>query len=208
MGNNRGGVDVAYNAQSAVDAKHNIVVEYDVSTNPSDQNELGKMAKKVKRTLKLKGFTALADKGFYNGKDLLRTKKQKVLAIVARQNLSNPKGQPKAFHTENFQYNECTNTYTCPQGHTLSTRNKKSAKRRNYCNPSACKGCPHKSKCVRGNAEYRTAVRSQYSKIYEETDKHFAENKTLYKRRQEIVEHPFGTIKRTMNGGYFLLRTR
>ncbi len=30
----------------------------------------------------------------------------------------------------------------------------------------------------------------------------------LYKLRQQIVEHPFGTIKHTMNGGHFLLRTR
>jgi hypothetical protein len=26
------------------------------------------------------------------------------------------------------------------------------------------------------------------------------------KRRKEIVEHPFGTIKRNMNQGYFLMR--
>ena len=30
----------------------------------------------------------------------------------------------------------------------------------------------------------------------------------IYKLRQQIVEHPFGTVKRTMDGGYFLLRTR
>jgi hypothetical protein len=26
------------------------------------------------------------------------------------------------------------------------------------------------------------------------------------KRRKKIVEHPFGTIKRSMNQGYFLMR--
>ncbi len=70
MGNNRGGVDMAYNVQSAVDAKHDLIVEYDVSTNPSDQNRLGSMVKKVKRRLKLKRFTVVADKGYYNGEDL------------------------------------------------------------------------------------------------------------------------------------------
>jgi len=29
---------------------------------------------------------------------------------------------------------------------------------------------------------------------------------TLYKQRQMLVEHPFGTIKRTMGYTYFLLR--
>jgi len=36
----------------------------------------------------------------------------------------------------------------------------------------------------------------------------FNENKELYKLRQQIVEHPFGTVKQTMNGRYFLLRRR
>ena len=208
MGNNRGGVEVAYNVQSAADAKHSILVDFDVSTNPSDQHQLGNMVKKVKRVLKIKRFTALADKGYYNGKDLLRAKKQQVIAIVARQKPNDSKTIHKSYHTENFHYDESTNTYTCPQGHTLTTRNKKTAKRWNYSNKQACKDCPHQHECITGKAKFRTVTRSPYSKIYEQTDKRFAENKELYKRRQEIVEHPFGTIKHTMNGGYFLLRTR
>jgi hypothetical protein len=45
MGNNRGGVDVAYNIQSAVDAKHHIILKYDVSMNPSDQGCLANNGK-------------------------------------------------------------------------------------------------------------------------------------------------------------------
>ena len=208
MGNNRGGVEVSYNVQSAVDAQHSIIIDFDVSTNPSDQNQLSNMVKKVKRTLKIKRFTALADKGYYNGNDLFRVKKHKVLAIVARQKPSDSKTIHRDYHTENFHYDESTNTYTCPHGHILTTRNKKTAKRWNYTNKQACKDCPHQQECITGKAKFRTVTRSQYSKIYEQTDKRFAENKELYKRRQEIVEHPFGTIKYTMNGSYFLLRTR
>ena len=43
MGNNRGGVDVAYNVQSIVDGEHDIILDYDVSTNPSDQGQLSNM---------------------------------------------------------------------------------------------------------------------------------------------------------------------
>ena len=46
MGNNRGGVDVAYNVQSAVDSKNHIIVDYDVSQNPADHGQLGNMVKK------------------------------------------------------------------------------------------------------------------------------------------------------------------
>lgn len=74
MGNNRGGVEVAYNVQSAVDSKNHIIVDYDVSQNPADQGQLGNMVKKVKKALKLRRFMVVADKGYYQGEDLLRVK--------------------------------------------------------------------------------------------------------------------------------------
>lgn len=208
MGNNRGGVDMAYNVQSAVDGKHDLILEYDVSLNPSDQNQLGKMVKKVKRRFKLKNFTVLADKGYYNGEDLQRVKRYKVKSIVSRQNPANPKDQPARFHTDNFTYNQETDTYICPMGNILHPHNKKTAKRRNFFNKTACAKCPYLNECTSGERGYRTVARSQYSKIYDETDKRTQENMHLYKRRQQIVEHPFGTVKFTMHGYYFLLRTR
>ena len=207
MGNNRGGVDMAYNVQSAVDAKYDLIVEYDVSTNPSDQNQLGSMVKKVKRRFKLKRFTVVADKGYYNGEDLQRVKKYKVKAIVAKQKPSNPKEQPAEFHTERFIYDPESDTYTCPMGKILAPHGQKS-KRRNYFCKEACADCPHRNQCISGKRPYRTVTRGEYSKIYEETDKRTQENMAIYKRRQQIVEHPFGTIKHTMRGNYFLLRTR
>jgi len=207
MGNNRGGVDVAYNVQSAVDGKHDIVLDFDVSTNPSDQHQLGTMIKKVRRALKLRRFTALADKGYYNGKDLLRLKKLKVIAIVAKQKPSDSKKLPEKFRSEHFQYDKATDSFACPMGQVLTTKNNKAVKIR-YTNRLACVSCPHKSECIAGKATFRTITRGEYGDIYDETDKRYKENQELYRRRQEIVEHPFGTIKHSMHGGYFLLRTR
>lgn len=207
MGNNRGGVDVCYNVQSAVDGKKDLIVVFDVSLNPSDQGQLGNMVKKVRKVLKVKRFTTLADKGYYNGEDLERCKRYKIKTIVSRQKASDPKEQPKEFHTESFIYNEQEDTYTCFYGETLHAHSSKTAKRRIFFNKTACKSCPHKDKCTLGG-EYRRVTRSQYSKIYEEVDKRTLENMELYKRRQMIVEHPFGTVKFTMGGYYFLLRTR
>ena len=49
MGNNRSGVEVAYNVQSAVDSKNHIILNYDVSINPSDQGYLQLTAKALMR---------------------------------------------------------------------------------------------------------------------------------------------------------------
>lgn len=208
MGNNRAGVDMAYNVQSAVDSKHHLVVEYNVTTNPSDHYQLSEMVKNVQRRLRLKKFIALADKGYYNGEDLARVKKLKVKAIVARQNPSNPKKQSSEFHTDKFIYDSENDKYICPMGKILHPHNKKTAQRRKFYNKTACSNCPYVNQCTNRKGNYRTISRSKYADIYEETDRIYRANTELYKQRQMIVEHPFGTIKRTMNGYYFLLRTR
>ena len=208
MGNNRGGVDMAYNVQSAVDAKHHIIAEYDVSKNPSDQNQLSSMVKKLKRKLKLRRFMAVADKGYYNGADLLRVKKNGVKAIVSRQKPSDSKEISPKYYSEKFTYDKKSDTYTCPAGNVFTTNNKKGIKRRKFTNKEACKKCEHFLKCNKSDSEFRTITRGFYGDIYDEADALFAENIEIYRLRQQIVEHPFGTIKHTMHGGYFLLRTR
>jgi len=207
MGNNRGGVDVSYNVQSAVDGKHGIILDYDVSLNPSDHGHLSIMTKRLKKQ-GYRNFTALADKGYYNGRDLFKMKKLKIKAVVSKQKPSNPKSQPKQFNTDKFEYNPDTDTYICPVGETLHPRNKKTAKRRNFYNKTACVKCPHVDVCTNGKNGYRTITRGEYATVYENADRVFMDNRDLYKLRQQIVEHPFGTIKHTMHGGYFLVRTR
>jgi len=207
MGNNRGGVDVAYNVQSSVDGEHDLIVDYHVSLNPSDQGQLGNMAKRLKG-MGYRRFTVLADKGYYSGADLRKAKKYRIKAVVSRQGPPDPKEQPEEFHSKAFLYNDKEDVYTCPEGKTLYPHNKKAAKRRSFYNKTACSTCPHRDVCTKGGGPYRTVTRSQYSAIYAEADRVFEENKELYKRRQQIVEHPFGTVKHAMGGGYFLLRTR
>ena len=208
MGNNRGGVDVCYNVQSAADGKHHIVTNFDVITSPVDHGQLGRMVKRVQKTLRIRQFYALADKGYYNGKDLQRCKRYKVRTIVSKQKGSDPKDQPEQFHNDKFAYNKEADTYTCPAGKTLHPHNKKTAKRRNFFNKTACGECSHRDQCTTGERSYRTIARGQYGDIYDEVDKRTKENMELYRLRQQIVEHPFGTVKHTMNGYYFLLRRR
>ena len=111
------------------------------------------------------------------------------------------------FHTERFIYDSKLDTYTCPMGKPLHPHGLKKPGRRRYFSTEACADCPHRNQCISGKRPYRTVTRGEYSKIYEETDKRTQENMAIYKRRQQIVEHPFGTVKFTMHGNHFLLRT-
>lgn len=203
MGNNRGGVDVSYNVQSAVDEKHHLVVEVNVTNNPSDHGQLSIMGKRLKKRLKIKkAITVLADKGYYNGEDLRRCKKNKLIAIVARQKTGKNAPDPD-YNNDKFTYDEKNDSYTCPAGQVLLRTGLK--ERKAYENKKACSECPHKTKCTFG--VYKRYTVSHDQALFDDTDKRMAANKDLYKKRQMMVEHPLGTIKYTRHSGYFLLRT-
>jgi transposase len=212
MGSPGKGFDIAYNLQIAVDSKHHIILDCEVINNPTDRGEMNPMASNLIQNghINPHGDTAyLADRGYYSGEDLAKMKELGIKAIVPRQNPPHRKDQPEMFWCTRFRYDADTNTYTCPAGHTLypaKLRNPET-KRISYRNKHACKECPHKGICTNGKEKYRTIKRGEYADICEAADFTYEENKQIYNLRRELAEHPFGTIKRYMNGSYFLLRT-
>ena len=62
-----------------------------------------------------------------------------------------------------------------------------------YANYTACTNCPNRAKCTKSN--YRTLSRKSFQTEVDKLDKRFKKMKGIYKKRQEIIEHQFGTIK-------------
>ena len=196
-------VEVSYNIQAAVDDKHNLVVATH-TINRNDRNALTAIALEAKENLEVETFTVLVDKGYHNGRELTQCKDANITTIVAHpeQGTSNENGTTKAYLVANFIYNKESDTYTCPQGETLKTtgrwhkktREKDSYQFKKYRTP-ACKECPVKSLCT-SRTGGREIDRSQYADAVEENNKRYQENQQLYRKRQEINEHIFGTIKR------------
>jgi len=208
MGNNKGGVDVSYNVQATVDAKCHVIADFDVSLNPADHGQLDNMSKRLIRQGH-RGFGMLADKGYYNGGDLKKCEKRKIKAIVARQASPGSKDQERrGFSLDKFFYDKTTDSYICPAQQILFAKSKPDTKQRKYSNKEACTKCQHQAKCTGKNKNYRIITRGEYADTYDRADQAFSDNYELYRKRQQIVEHPFGTIKHTMGFGQFLLRTR
>ena len=198
-------VEISYNIQAAVDDKHNLVVATH-TINRNDRNALATIALEAKENLNVETYTALVDKGYHNGREITQCKDHNITTIVAHQEQgkSNENGtQPEYFVTK-FSYDKETDTYTCPQGETLKTTgswHKKTGRTENsgyqfkkYRTP-ACKECPVKHLCTSRKGG-REIDRSQYADAVEENNKRYQENPQLYRKRQEINEHIFGTIKR------------
>ena len=196
-------VEVSYNIQAAVDAKHNLVVATH-TINRNDLNALGAIALEAKENLGVDTYTALVDKGYHNGREISQCKDNNITTIVAHpeQGKSNENGTQPDYLVSKFKYNKEDDSYTCPQGENLKTTgswHKKTKEKDSYqfkkYRTSACKECPVKALCT-SRAGGREIDRSEYADAVEENNKRYQENQQLYRKRQEINEHIFGTIKR------------
>jgi transposase len=204
-------VEVSYNIQAAVDDKHNLVVATH-TINRNDKNALSAIALEAKENLEVETFTVLVDKGYHNGREIETCKNNNITTIVAHpeQGKSNENGTQPEYLVSNFVYNKEQNTYTCPAGQTLTTTgswHKKTGRTdqsgyqfQKYRTP-ACRTCPVKDLCTSRKGG-REIDRSQYADAVEENQRRYQANPQLYRKRQEINEHIFGTIKRKWGYNY------
>lgn len=208
MENKKNGLEMGYNVQIAVDSKHKLILDFDVTQNPSDQGNLNSMSQKAKEALGKKEddvLEVLADKGYYQDKDLKKCEENNTVTYVTKQTYSNSTGD-KDFYSDKFVYDKKSDTYKCPAGHELKRINhKKDVERIKYRNYEACGKCEYKNRCTKAK-KGRVISRAKNQDFLDKVDARTQENMDKYMLRQTIAEHPFGTIKGSMNAGYYLCR--
>lgn len=191
--------EVCYTAQTTVDAKHKLLLDYKL-TNQNDKKAMGMMLRRAKSILKTNEFTALYDKGYHTGSEFKTADNLGIKTLVAIPNIGRSSQAPNpSYNSENFVYNDKTDSYTCPQGNELIS-NQTQYKARNYrfkqYKTKACKTCPVRSECTTSKVNGKVIQRSEFTQNILNNAKRVAENIELYKQRQALVEHPYGTIKR------------
>ena len=188
-------VEISYNIQAAVDDKHNLVVATH-TINRNDKNALSAIALEVKENLGLETFTVLVDKGYHNGREIDSCKANNITTIVAHpdQGKSNENGTQPDYFVSKFTYNKENNTYTCPQGQTLTTtgswhkktgRTEESGYQFQKYRTPACRTCPVKDQCTSRKGG-REIDRSQYAQAVEENHQRYKDNPQRYRKRQEL----------------------
>jgi len=205
--------EVAYNVQTTVDSKNNLPIDYKV-TNENDSKAMGNMVQRAKSILRTTDFTVLYDKGFHTGSELKTAQDLGIETIVAVPSTASTSQAPNHdYNYEHFIYNKEADTYTCPQGQILHTNgswykqlsSSGSISWFKQYKTKACRKCPARSQCTKSQKE-RLIQRSEYADYYERNRKNTFEKEKLYKRRQAIVEHPYGTLKRQWGFSYILTK--
>ena len=204
-----GKLDAGYNVQTVVDDKHHLIVDFEVTNCASDSGQLHVMSQKAKDILEVETITNLADSGYYSGKEIIACEGNGVTCLVAKPKPGGPK-KAEGFNHGDFIYDREKDIYICPVGNRMEyMRNKKHVSGREhrlYANYTACVKCHRKPECT--TYRYREILRLQCQDVLDIVDERTRNNKALYHRRQEIVEHPFGTIKAAWGYGQFLCRTK
>jgi len=192
--------EVCYGVQTTVDAKHNIPIDY-VTSNKNDAKAMGPMLERAVEIIGHNKFIALYDKGYHTGSELKRAVELGVNAIVSAPDLGSASRAPNpAYNVQKFKYDKENDLYICPQNQALTSNqtwytNSNTRTRFQQYKTKACLSCKVKKQCSSAK-NGKLISRSEYQGYYEENKKKLHANMPLYRRRQAIVEHPYGTIKR------------
>lgn len=215
-------VEVGYNAVITCEADNKLITNFE-TLNVLDTYALGNAALNARGALGKKEnehINQLADKGFDTGAELKVCAENGVLTYVAPKSRVSAKKDTK-FNKDAFVYDGEKDTYICPENKELESNGKwynknngklrKAYKVRHYKLPFAtCDACPNKLECAGkanlDNSKGRYIERSEYQDYIDDNIERVKLNKELYRKRQEIVEHPFGTIKRQWGYDHVLLK--
>jgi transposase len=209
---NNGRIEVCYNAELAVDKKEHIVVNYDVTNDANDVKQLSPMAKGTKEILGVEKLDVTADSGFANMAQIKDCMESGITPYLPSAKLDGSRtgGQvpdPLAFGKDKFVYEKERDVYVCPAGKEMSFFRSYEARgdvRRVYMT-GACRTCPFMARCTNGKTG-RRITRSIDQDIIDELVERTRLEPEKLEERVKLAEHPFGTMKRAFNQGYFLLK--
>lgn len=205
---------MAYNSQIVVDDEHKLIVATDISSRGNDMDQLHKMAMQTKAILAIDELNIVADTGYDNPEQIKQCYEDGINPIVATSNRAKSQQDKGKFTRDKFIYDATIDCYTCPNNKTLHKAKKPQIKANGKINfgygtrSKDCSQCPLKSQCLPDKARIKRIYRWEHQEMI---DKHYAdmkseESRAIIKRRGSIVEHPFGTIKRSLGWDHYLVR--
>src|SRR6266704_4452446 len=144
-----GSTEVGYNVQTAVDEKHQLIVEHEVTNDPTDHAHLAEMALRAKETLGVKQLEVVADMGYYDGAEVKQCAEAGVTTYIPKP-ITSVNRKRGLFTKQDFVYDQAKDCYRCPQGEELTYRYESFEQNRliRYYLTPKCRDCPLKARCT------------------------------------------------------------
>lgn len=200
------GIEICYNVQTAVDAKHKLIVAETVTNAAGDRDQLSPLATAAQDILQAPAPVVVADQGYYHGAEIKRCLDAGLTPLVPRP-LTSANAARGLFTKDDFVYDLAQDGYRCPAGELLTYRTTTVERGRTIKNyrTSACGRCAFRPRCTR-NRDGRKITRWVHEDLLENMAAHLRRAPEVFAQRKALSEHPYGTMKRAMDQGYFLLK--
>jgi len=198
----RQGHHVSYNVQAAVDEKHKMVATFAVTNEENDMNCLAAVAQAAKEELGVAELKACADRGYYNTAEVKACEEANIAVYME---MRRPKQNADIFPLASFVYDASKDVYQCPAGELLRFRVFDKQKQMRCYWTKACQRCALRSQCTTGKGP-RKIKRAIGQDAADRMLQRVRQQPEVLALRKQLVEHPFGTIKRWMKQDHFLMR--
>ena len=191
---------IGYNVQTAVDAKHKLIVHHEVVQEANDRRQLYPMASATKLALDVERLRVIADRGYHNGEQSEQCEQEQIEPAVPAQQTVNQ--YSRYFPKESFRYDSASDTYRCSAGAVMKPRQAANRIRRKVYLTTDCASCALRASCTSGRRRQISRTRGEDAAMRAHER---ARESNAMVQRSAIVEHPFAWLKRTL-GGRFLSR--
>ena len=198
---------VGYNVQSVVDSRHKLIVEFAVTNEGNDRNQLGAMALRTKGALGLEAFEVVADTGYANADEVARCAQEGITTYLRAPVI--PGNEARGLYGKNrFEYDPSSDSYRCPAGQVLNYQSTSQHEGRavKLYGTLACKDCPMRAACTTSREKGRVITRPINQDHLDAAAARAKAHPEIMRERKCLAEHPFGTLKRAWDQGYFLMR--
>jgi hypothetical protein len=161
------------------------------------------MAKKARMVIGTPTLTAIADRDYFKGEEILACHEAGIFAVVPPTKTSGAKADGR-FDKADFIYDPQKDEYRYPAGQALNWRFasvEKGVTNHRYWS-SNCKECPLKEKCTPG--AQRRVTRWEHQDVLDDMLARLEQSPNAMRIRRSTVEHPYGTLQAWMGSTHFL----
>src|SRR6201994_555433 len=191
-------VAVGYNVQIAVDAKHKLIAEQQVTNQVVDMGLLAQTAEPAKEVLGVERIAVVADRGYFKIEDIEACEKAGIDPYVPRPQRG-PAVRAGLFRKDEFRYDPTSDSFLCPAGqglHPYSSSLMRGLKKINYRNSQACRDCAIRSQCT-GN-QFRSVSRLENEAVLDRMQARIAQRRDVLDQRREALVQIASTSRQSL----------
>lgn len=155
-------------------------------------------------------LVGLADCGYFSGAGLKSCEEEGMEAYVSIPDHAARKGKDGRFGADDFRYDAQDDTYACPAGERLARGGSVINKGKLYFvyrgTAAVCRDCSLSGRCLAKSSSTRKIQRWEHEDVVDRHRRKMSVDAPLMRGRSELVEHPFGTLRRWAGMEHLLMR--